>query len=254
MLSKNQASFIRSLQQKKFRDEHRCFVAEGEKMVHDLLSSGIGVKEIYSSVNFQHSLFSHDTAVIRITAREMGRISSLHTPSGVLAVCSIPEHRLDTTALSGKLTIALDDIRDPGNLGTLLRIADWFGVEHVICSQETVDLYNPKAVQATMGSIARVKLHYRNLLEFIPALPADVVVAGTFMEGESVYTADLPASALLLIGNEGKGISEAVCTHITRRLSIPSFAHLHPGSSGAESLNAAVAAGILCSEFRRRPA
>lgn len=182
----------------------------------------------------------------------MGRISSLVTPSEVLAVCSIPDHKLKADDLSGKLSLVLDDIRDPGNLGTILRIADWFGIENVICSRETVDLYNPKAVQATMGSIARVKLHYQQLAEFLPSIPAEIERCGAYMDGENVYEAKLPVAALLVLGNEGKGISEPVGTHITRRLAIPSFAHLKNNSSEAESLNVAVAAGILCSEFRRR--
>ncbi len=252
MLSKNQSAFIRSLQQKKFRDEHNCFVAEGARLVQDLVNADMQFRQIYSSTNFQLSLFNHHIEIVRITEREMARISSLSSPSDVLAVCEIPDHALDPKDLSDKLSLVLDDIRDPGNLGTIMRIADWFGVEHVICSRETVDLYNPKVVQATMGSIARVKLHYKNLSEFIPALPPGLQCFGAFMDGENIYTAELPPSGLIVIGNEGKGISESVSGMITRRISIPSFAHLKDAKTEAESLNAAVAAGILCSEFRRR--
>lgn len=220
--------------------------------MNDILRSGISVKAIYSSSNFQHSLFSHNVEVFRITEREMSRISSLSTPSEVLVVCEIPDHPLEMTGLKGKLTLVLDDIRDPGNLGTIVRIADWFGISDVICSMESVDLYNPKAIQATMGSVARVKLHYRILVDFFREVPRELEVFGAFMEGENIYKASLPKDGILVIGNEGKGISEGAGTHITRRLAIPSFAHVRNDQTEAESLNAAMACGILCSEFRRR--
>ncbi len=252
MLSKNQSAFIRALHQKKGRDVHHSFIAEGAKLVNEIVGSGIRIRQIYSSTNFQLDIFNHEIEVIRISERELKRISALVTPNEVLAVCDIPDHPLEVASLTDKLTLILDDIRDPGNLGTIMRIADWFGITEIICSLETVDLYNPKVVQATMGSIARVKLHYRNLEELFATLPAELQVFGAFMEGENLFTATLPSAAMIVVGNESRGVSNEIERFISKKLTIPSFLHAGSGKAGAESLNAAVATAIFCAEFRRR--
>jgi TrmH family RNA methyltransferase len=259
MLAKNEVKFINSLKLKKNRDQEGLFVAEGVKIVNDLLHSGMKVKTIYSSRNFQLSIFNYHIDVIRIKENELARISSLNTPNEVLAICEIPQYTLDHGTLAKKLSIILDTIQDPGNLGTIIRIADWFGVENIICSPETVEVYNPKVIQATMGSISRVKVHYTELSVFLeemkkhaPAAP----VYGALLDGDNLYTAKLDPKGFILIGNESKGISSDLLPYVTAKIRIPAFsspvnAEQAPGSA-VESLNAAIATSIICSEFRRR--
>lgn len=249
MLTRAQVKFIHSLRLKKNREKEGLFVAEGEKMVEDLVNSDVNIREIYSSRNFQHSIFSNHIEVVRISEAELKKISSLVTPNRMLAVCHMPEYKLDVAQLADKLSLVLDNIQDPGNLGTIIRVADWFGIRHIICSPDTADLYNSKVIQSTMGSVARVKVHYTALPEFLqevkkqlPALP----VYGALLEGENLYQADLQGKGLLVIGNESKGISEEVQAHITHRITIPSYA------AAIDSLNAAIAAAVICAEFKRR--
>jgi len=251
MLSKNQAKFINSLKQKKFRDEHGLFVAEGAKIVNEILNSGIKVREIYSSINFQHSIFSHEIKVIRIKASELKKMSSLSTPNEVLAVCEIPKGDFNIFSIGMKLSLVLDTVQDPGNLGTIIRIADWFGVENIICSEETVEVYNPKVIQATMGSITRVKVHYVNLLEFLKKYKEEfpeLKIYGALLDGENIYGQKLSKEGLVVIGNESKGISEELMPFITDKIKIPSYS---VNETSVESLNAAIAAAVICAEFRR---
>jgi TrmH family RNA methyltransferase len=257
MLVKNEAKFINALKLKKNREAEGLFVAEGVKIVNDLLHSGIKVKQIYSSRNFQLSIFNYHIDVIRIKESELKRISSLSSPNEVLAVCEIPRYDLHFQKLNQKLNLVLDGIQDPGNLGTIIRIADWFGIGDIICSNETVEVYNPKVIQATMGSISRVKVHYTDLPRFLSeAKAAQFPVYGASLEGENIYENSLETKGLVVIGNESKGISAELLPFLTHKLYIPSFSshlsHLPPGTSGAESLNAAIATSIICSEFRRR--
>jgi TrmH family RNA methyltransferase len=259
MLVKNEAKFINSLKLKKNREAEGLFVAEGVKIVNDLLHSGIIVRQIYSSRNFQLSIFNYHVDVIRIKESELKRISSLSSPNEVLAVCEIPRNELQLEKLENKLCLVLDGIQDPGNLGTIIRIADWFGIGDIICSSETVEVYNPKVIQATMGSISRVKVHYADLAVFLSeaksALPG-LNVYGASLEGETIYDSKLEARGFIMIGNESRGISPELIPHLTDKLYIPSFSthlsHLPTGTSAAESLNAAIATSIICSEFRRR--
>ena len=187
-----------------------------------------------------------------MTEDELSMITALTTPSPAFAIVSIPDTALEPGSFNRKLILALDDIRDPGNLGTIIRIADWFGISAVICSETTVDLYNPKVVQATMGSIARVPVHYTNLAGFLSGLPASLNIYGSFLEGENIYTMDLNNEGIIIIGNESKGISGSVAKFVTDKLHIPSFAAGKGPAAQAESLNASVATAILCSEFKRR--
>ncbi len=204
------------------------FIAEGNKIITELLDSEIVVKQIFAISDF----FKHhriDTKIERfeIKVSELERISSLATANEVLAVCEIPKFELDITSIKNKLTLVLDDIRDPGNLGTIIRIADWFGIENIICSNETVDAFNPKVVQATMGSISRIKIHTMDLIEFFKVESSQFKIQsfGAVLKGENIYTKELPAKGFIVIGNESKGISEQLLPFISDKISIPSFSH-----------------------------
>src|ERR1017187_2344290 len=187
MLSKNQIKFVNSLKQKKFIQEHNLFIAEGTKIVLELLNSKVVVKQIYATPDFfRTTSINKQIERFEIKTSELERISVLATPNEALAVCEIPYYELKMDILTNKLTLVLDDIKDPGNLGTIIRIADWFGIESIICSDETAYAFNPKVVQATMGSIARIKLHYTNLAEFLKEIKLPVY--GALLEGENIYT------------------------------------------------------------------
>lgn len=255
MLSKSQISFINSLKQKKYREEHRLFIAEGAKIVPELLNSTVVVKQVYATSDFlRNNVIPATVERFEIKENELERISSLTKANEVLAVCETPNYVVDNESLKGKLTLVLDDIKDPGNLGTIIRIADWFGIENIVCSSETVDAFNPKVVQATMGSIARIKVHYIDLVEFLQQQITNnkQLVFGALLEGKNIYSEKLSPEGLIVIGNESRGISDEVQKLITDKISIPSFSHYKSGGGEAESLNAAIATSIICSEFRRR--
>jgi RNA methyltransferase, TrmH family len=254
VLSKNQIKYITSLKQKKFREEHNLFIAEGTKIVSELLTSSIAVKQIYATSEFlRNNKIENTIERFEIKANELERISALHTPNEVLAVCEIPTYHLETNTLKDKLTLVLDNIQDPGNLGTIIRIADWFAIEDIICSPTTADIYNPKVVQSTMGSIARIKIHYTDLESFLQSsiINLQLPIYGAVLNGKNIYKSQLPQNALIIIGNESKGISEKLIPFITNEISIPSFSQLKTNTGEAESLNAAIATSIICSEFRR---
>lgn len=245
MISKNQIKFIRQLEQKKFRHREGLFVAEGTKVVGDLLKAGYIPHSLHATPDW---IASHSVAeATEVTDDELTRLSFQQHPQQVLALFPIPEPA-DLSPLTSHLSLLLDGVQDPGNLGTIIRIADWFGISNIICSEDTVDAYNPKVVQATMGSIARVNIIYTNLLELLDGLPADFPVYGTLLDGENIYTQELTPHGLIIMGNEGNGISDAVRQRVNRRLLIPDF---HNGDT-ADSLNVAIATAITCSEFRRR--
>ena len=245
MISKNQIKFIRQLEQKKFRHRDGLFVAEGTKVVGDLLKAGYIPHSLYATPD---GIASHSVAeATEVTDDELTRLSFQQHPQQVLALFPIPSLNSKFLILNS-LALALDGVQDPGNLGTIIRIADWFGISNIICSEDTVDAYNPKVVQATMGSIARVNIIYTNLLELLDGLPADFPVYGTLLDGENIYTQELTPHGLIIMGNEGNGISDAVRQRVNRRLLIPDF---HNGDT-ADSLNVAIATAITCSEFRRR--
>jgi RNA methyltransferase, TrmH family len=256
MLSRNQVKHIHSLKLKKQREKQKQFIAEGSKLVLDLLASDYHICELFATSEWinLHSDFFHAKKLLPVSVREdeLSRITVLTTPSPVLAIVSIPETVINPGSFTSKLILALDDIRDPGNLGTIIRIADWFGISAVICSETTVDLYNPKVVQATMGSIARVPVYYTNLESFLSGLKETVKIYGSFLEGENIYTMELPEKGVIVIGNESNGISGNVAKFITGKIHIPSFSDGRGSGTHAESLNASVATAILCSEFKRR--
>jgi TrmH family RNA methyltransferase len=240
MVSKNQIKLITSLQQKKFRQLHKLFIAEGVKVIQELLDSNFVLEHLYVTESIFESLNNESKTVI--TESELKKISCLSTPNNCLALFAIPETE---RPISSGLIVALDAVRDPGNLGTIIRLCDWFGVDQLWCNEQTVDLYNPKVVQATMGSLARVKVHYLDLEKEIQK--ANLPVFGTFMDGENIYQSNLPSEGILILGNEANGISTAIEKLVTSRLAIPRFGNLQK----TESLNVATATAIFLSEFKR---
>jgi TrmH family RNA methyltransferase len=251
MLSKNKIKLIRSLDQKKNREAEGLFAAEGRKMVLDLIRSHYLPVEIFCIPELAGEIGNLVPDLISVTPKkELERISSLKSTPDIIALFAIPVAALDWEEIQNDLTLVLDSVQDPGNLGTIIRTADWFGIKNVVCSEDTVDVYNPKVIQSTMGAIARVKTHYLDLNDFLSEVKnRKLEIFGTFMEGENVYKTNLPKKALVIMGNEGKGISSSIEQYINKRISIPAFPS---ADHGLESLNVAVAASIICSEFRRR--
>ncbi|MBQ0785912.1 MAG: RNA methyltransferase [Oceanihabitans sp.] len=238
MLTKSQIKLITSLKQKKYRQQEGLFVAEGLKTIKELLNSSLKLYHVFTTASFEMDAIEETV----ITEKELKKISFLTTPNTALAVFRIPEA---TQIKTNHLIVALDDVRDPGNLGTIIRLCDWFGVVDLVCSTATVDCYNPKVVQATMGSITRVTVSYLNLENFLAT--SNTEVYGAFMDGENVYKSELPSKGVLVLGNEANGISPAIEALVTKRISIPRFGQLQ----ATESLNVATATAILLSEFKR---
>lgn len=239
MLSKNQIKSITRLKQKKYRLQDGFFVVEGVKTIQELLQSKLVLRALYTTESF--NIDAKDEIIISET--DLKRISFLTTPNKALAVFKTPEPR---PIITDGLIVALDAVRDPGNLGTIIRLCDWFGITDLVCSKETVDCFNPKVIQATMGSITRVNINYVNLVEFLNN--TNLPVFGAFMEGENVYKKQLPNSGILVMGNEANGVSKEIEAIITEKISIPRFGDLQ----STESLNVATATAILLSEFRRK--
>lgn len=252
MLSKQKLKDIRSLQVKKYRRETGLFLAEGEKIVEELLGSDVEIEMIVATAGW---LSLHPQAagacqeLREADAAELEKISTLSTPNQVVAIGKTPHPVTEMKELEKQLVLVLDNLQDPGNLGTIIRIADWFGIGHMVCSEETVEAFNPKVVQASMGSIFRIGIEYVRLDRWIRAYTEQFgyPVYGTFTGGKNIYTQDLDLFGLIIMGNESKGISENVRNLVSHRLTIPRFM-----GSGAESLNVSMATAIVCSEFRRR--
>jgi TrmH family RNA methyltransferase len=238
ILSNNHQKLITSLSQKKYRQKHQLFIAEGVKVVRELLESSFELEIIFST----ESEFSSLDCFIQVSDQELKKISSLKTPNKVLALFKIP---LQKKINSSGLIVVLDTINDPGNLGTIIRLCDWFGVEQLVCSQDTVDCYNSKVVQATMGSLARVSITYLNLSEYLQTVSIPIFIAD--MDGVNIHKSKLPASAILVMGNEANGVSDRLKQLISNKISIPRYGN----SNQVESLNVATATAILLNEFRR---
>ncbi len=247
MISKNQIKFVRQLEQKKYRQKEGLFVAEGPKVVGDLLRHGWQPKALYATSAWEGVSGMTGSGVVQVSGEELQRLSFLQHPQQVLAVFPMPENREMPPLKQGRLYLALDGVQDPGNLGTIIRIADWFGINTIYCSTDTADVWNPKVVQATMGSIARVSLYYTDLPQMLKS--AEVPVYGTLLDGEDIYSQSLSSDGVIVMGNEGNGLSAAVRELVDRKLLIPSF---NSSPDMAESLNVAIATAITCSEFRRR--
>ncbi|MGY4384812.1 TrmH family RNA methyltransferase [Pedobacter sp. UYP24] len=245
MLSKSQLGFIKSLHQKKYRKENELFIIEGIKSITEFKSSPYHIQSIYFLPQYSSLLTNlpSNIKLFEVNNAELDKISTLQTPQGILALVSIPKKPiLETKLLQNNFTLVLDGVQDPGNLGTIIRTADWFGIIHVICSLDTVEVYNPKTVQATMGSLARLNVYYEDLPQFlkINKLP----VYGALLAGESMYNTDWGKEGLLILGNEGKGISREVIPYISNPVHIP-------GAGKTESLNVAISAAILCADIYR---
>ena len=230
VISKNKIKLIHSLETKKGREKAGLFVAEGPKVVNDLLHAGFTAENIFEDIE------------------DINKISFLQHPQSMLGVFKLPRNEHYTEFSITQLVLALDGVQDPGNLGTIIRVADWFGIKDIFCSLDTADCWNPKVVQATMGSIARVQLHYVDLNKMVESLPADYPIYATLLDGENIYKQELSHHGMI-VGNEGKGISPILRTKINRKLYIPNYSS---NEDTAESLNVAIATSIVCAEFRRR--
>ncbi|OUS03458.1 RNA methyltransferase [Flavobacteriales bacterium 33_180_T64] len=236
MLTKSHIKLITSLSQKKFRLQHQLFVVEGIKGIQEFLNSSFELYQLFSI----EAVF--DAEIITVSHKELQKISSLKTPNTAVAIFKIP---IEIQLKHSGLILALDDVRDPGNLGTIIRLCDWFGIKHLICSKATVDCYNSKVVQATMGSLTRVHIQYVDLENYLKAYQQEIF--GTFMEGNPIYTEALPSEGIIVMGNEANGISTEIENLVAKKLSIPRFG-MHKAT---ESLNVATAAAIVLSEFKR---
>lgn len=236
MVTKNQIRLILSLQQKKYRKQYGLFFVEGQKMIQELLDSDFILKELFVTEGIFKNIQNRNL----ISKNELKKISALTNPNNSLAVFQIPK---EEKIIENGLTLTLDSIRDPGNLGTIIRLCDWFGIKNLVCTEDTVDLYNPKVLQATMGSIARVNVSYLDLNQFLSQ--TKLPVFGTFMNGENIYKTELPQKGIIVLGNEANGISVEIEKFITKKITIPRF------GNPTESLNVAAAAAVVLSEFRR---
>jgi len=246
MLSKSQINLLKSLQHKKFRREEGFFLVEGHKSIAEFVNSAYHIEAVYHTPAFVPKVLklSQKINLCGISIAELEKISSLKTPQDVVAQINIPEWPvLKPEELKGRFSLVLDGIQDPGNMGTIIRIADWFGISHIICSDDTVDVYNPKVVQASMGSLARVKVYYTSLTDFLPAsgLPA----FGALLDGKDIYDTDFGTEGLILMGNEGNGLRADVQELVHKAVTIPRIGK-------AESLNVAIATALFCSEATRK--
>lgn len=247
MLTKANLQRLRALREKKQREAEGLFVVEGAKVVAELLAAGFTLRELYATEAWHPpaGLAASSAKLQRVTTEEMARMSHFPTPSPVLALAAIPQRALDPTSLRRGLTLALDGVQDAGNVGTLLRIADWFGFARVLLSSECADLFHQKVINASMGSFARVAAFRVDLAAMLAAAPASVPVFGCDLDGRSVYEVPPTEDAVVVVGSEGRGLSAPVAARISERVTIPRI-------GAAESLNAAVAAGIVCAQLRRR--
>lgn len=252
MLSKAKIKLIQSLEQKKKRCEEQLFVAEGPKVVGDLLPF-FTCRLIVAENSW---LSTHSTTqaaeIVEVTQEELRKASFLKAPQEVLALFELPTYPTPHSIVSEELCLALDEVQDPGNLGTIIRIADWFGIHHIFCSTGTADAYSPKTVQASMGAIARVRVHHVNLPEFLQDIRTTqpkTPIYGTALDGNSIYKEPLSTHGIIIMGNEGKGISKQIQKIMTHKLFIPNYPE---GSTTSESLNVAIATAITCAEFRRK--
>ncbi|WP_378182945.1 TrmH family RNA methyltransferase [Aquimarina sp. SS2-1] len=242
MVSKNQKKLIHSLHQKKYRKQHGLFVAEGKKVISEFLDAGLKLHSLFASDASYFETSSHHTFIV--TEAELKSISFLSTPQVALAIFYIPETKpVNNTGL----ILALDDVRDPGNLGTIIRLCDWFGITDLICSEKTVDCYNPKVIQATMGSVTRVNIIYTDLHKFLINRKEEIPVYGTFMDGQTIYQQKLSDQGVIIMGNEANGVSPEIEQLVSKRIAIPRFGKIQK----TESLNVATAAAIILNEFRR---
>jgi TrmH family RNA methyltransferase len=249
MISKSQIKLITSLSQKKFRDEHGLFVAEGTKLVLDLLSTFPCELLFANAAWINENKVKITQTAIELTDDELKKVSNQKSPQGVLAVFRKKQNDYNLVSIGNELSLALDNVQDPGNLGTIIRIADWFGIQNIFCSLHCADAFGPKTVQATMGALARVNIHYVELEELLLSAKKLMSIYGTFMDGKDIYHETFTSNGIIVMGNEGNGISPPIAKLINERLLIPNFPL---GKESSESLNVGVATALICAEFRRR--
>ncbi len=256
MLSKNKIKFINSIKKKKYRDIHQYFFVEGEKLVDELLHSDvqiISVLAVKDWIEKKQSKLSNltDIEIIEVTEEELKKISALTTPNKILVIAKQPSHSFEINEIKEKLNIFLDNIKDPGNLGTIIRIADWYGIKNIFCSSESVDVFNPKVVQSTMGAIFRTEIHYVDSSNFLKKLQQlnNFNIYGTFLKGDNIYKTELSKNGIIIMGSESHGISDKIKPFINKQLFIPNYPL---DAKTSESLNISIATAIACSEFRRR--
>jgi RNA methyltransferase, TrmH family len=256
MLPKKDLKFIRSLHQKKFRDENKMYIAEGLKIVNEaILNQSQSIDQVIVSsslsVEFKEKIAMSQVKVVEVSSAEFERLSTLRSPQGILAVLKQIEKKLPSPEEINDIVIILDQVSDPGNLGTLIRLADWFGIRHIICSADTVECYNPKVVQASMGALFRMNIVYTELSDFLTSCrkTARIKTYGTSLEGQNIYSTKLLTPALILFGNETNGISKELADTTDTNLLIPTYSQT---AEKTESLNVSIAAAIVCSEFRRQ--
>ena len=254
MISKSKAKFIISLQKKKIRDDEKLYVIEGDKLVREFLAAGIPFRSLIAKPEFIGSLSSDLNNLVAemesVTYEELKQISTLKTPHNALGIIQMPERNLNTSEIFNDLSVALDCVQDPGNLGTIIRAAGWFGIKNIICSENSVDVYNPKVIQASMGALLHVNVFYSDLEKLCSqAKVLNIPIFGSVLDGESIYIHKLDNKGVILLGNESKGISDELMPYITDRIMIPKFG---TAGHGIDSLNVGMAASVVFSEFRRR--
>ena len=249
MLSKNKIKFINSLILKKYRDESGLFIAEGEKIIQELISADFSIETLILSEIYLSDFEFVNCEKIIASDSEIKKISSRETPTGIIAVCNKKQTQFSISNIVNKIVIALDGVQDPGNLGTIIRLASWFGIENIICSLNTVDCYNPKVIQSTMGAIAHVQITYTDLFNFLKEVRSkEIPIYGTFLDGINIYKSNELKNGIIVFGNEGNGISKEIESLIGHKLLIPSFNN----KEAVESLNVSMAAAITISEFKRK--
>ena len=253
MISKNTIKLIKSLEQKKFRIKEKLFIVEGDKNVSEVLDSKFNIVKLFATSTFLENngtKLKNTKLVTEVTKDDVKQVSLLKSPQNSIALCTLPDSKTLPEKTGGNLQIYLDDIQDPGNLGTIIRICDWFGIEQLFCSLKTADLFNPKVIQASMGSFCRVDIYYTPFEPIAQvAIESGVEIFGAFLDGENIYEQKLPQKALLVMGNEGNGISTEIENSINHKIKIPAFNSI---GKSAESLNVSVATAIICAEFKRQ--
>lgn len=254
MISKSKIKFIKSLQNNKVRDEERLFVIEGDKLVKEFLIAKVPIKMLVAKPEFLNGLPLELTRFVQVTEdinyEELKQISTLRTPHNALAVVHMPEREMNISEIVNHYCVALDFVQDPGNMGTIIRAAGWFGIKNIVCSTDSVDVYNPKVIQSSMGALLHVNVFYSDLKKlFTFAVKNSIPVFGTLLEGDSIYNHKLDKKGIILLGNESKGISDELIPFITDTIRIPKFSNAR---EGIDSLNVGMAASIVFSEFRRK--
>jgi len=249
MLSASKIKWVKALSQKKNRTQEGLFVVEGDKIVRELLQSNWDVVEVLAlSSWFESNDISVKVNTQTISTKDLERMSSLSTPNQVLAVVKIPKNDINTLALDSNYSLVLDNIQDPGNLGTIIRTADWFGITHIICSETTADIFNPKVIQATMGSFIRTRVFYTDVLKFLKDIAGKHPIMGAMLDGEDIFNTQLPSYGCLVIGNESRGISPEIARYISHKVAIP---RRSSNPKLPESLNAGVAAAIVMAQLKK---